>query len=205
MDKDLTIYTENIINVDYKHDFLKDADKYYDILDKELEYYDKDKTQVLINGKYIPIPRDQVAYGDLGKKYNFAGTSIDAKNWNDGSEVSKVILEIKQKIEEYKNETFNFVLINKYKDGSRYIGPHYDDERDLVDKSSIVGISLGAARDMKLDAIKVFSKNSGMKIKLKHGSLFSINYPTNSYWKHSIPKDLKCNKPRISLTFRNMV
>ena len=73
------------------------------------------------------------------------------------------------------------------------------------DDASIVGVSLGSERDFKFKAKKGFiPKNlaSDMTFVLHHGSLVSMNNPTNKWWQHAVPKRAKVKKPRISLTFR---
>src|SRR3989338_2409883 len=105
---------------------------------------------------------------------------------------------IRDRVSKKFGTEFNFVLINKYIGGNNYIGFHSDDERDLVDKSPIVGVSFGAQRELVLQ-----NKQTGKtkSLLLGHGSVYAMIYPTNKYWKHSIPKNPKSKGIRISLTF----
>jgi len=196
------------LNVQYIDNFLtkREANLYFKLLEKNLEYYDQKISRVMIRGKKIDIPRKQVAYGDDGTYYKFCGTNIPARTWSDDL-VSKVILKIKQKIEQKLNETFNFCLINRYQNGKQYIGFHSDDYRQLGEKHNIVGISLGVGRDFLLKAKNFVPENVDEKISiyLDHGSLICMLHPTNIHWKHAVPKRTKIRKPRISLTFRKML
>tara|TARA_E500000178_G_C17035067_1_gene762953 strand:- start:2566 stop:3150 length:585 start_codon:yes stop_codon:yes gene_type:complete len=94
---------------------------------------------------------------------------------------------------------FNGILINKYKDGSDYVGLHTDDEDNLED-IGIVALSIGAERKFRIRDI-----NSGKKI---------LDVPTKSYhllqmggnfqkeFTHEIPVEKKVKDIRFSFTFR---
>lgn len=193
-------------NVYYCPNFLdkRKADKYFNILENELKYNSKEESKVKIFGKEFYIPRSQVAYGDQGTHYSFAGTKVNAKSWDDKNILCTVLKNIKHKVEIFTGKKFNFVLINRYKDGNQYIGYHSDDEKELGKDPTIVGISLGAERDFMFKPRKFIPENisSNFEINLGHGSLVSMNPPTNDFWYHSVPKRAAITKPRISLTFR---
>jgi len=199
--KSMLINKNNLV-LDIYHEFIdyKTSKKIFNTLENKLTYNSDESSSILIYGKKIIIPRKQVAYGDKGTFYNFSGNKVMAKDWNEDDIICRIIKQIKAKIELVSGEQFNFVLINRYKDGDDYIGYHADDEDDLEDKSTIAGVSFGCARDIYFKA----SNNCVQKIILKIGSLILIKYPTNQYWKHSIPKRKKIKTPRISLTFRKM-
>jgi len=186
------LYDENFLTKEL-------ADEYYDILNDLLTFNTKLQSRVKIMGRYIDIPRQQVAYGNAGTYYNFSGNKVYARGWND--DAGQYIYKIKEKIETYTGRQFNFVLINQYNNGDQYIGYHADDEDDLGDKPTIVGLSLGSVRDM---SFKHNITGKTFNVKLAHGSLYQMVYPTNSNWKHSIPKRKNIDSPRISLTFRNI-
>lgn len=184
------------------------ADNYFDIFEKNLVYNPAEESKVFVWNKEYLISRKQVAYGDNGTFYKFAGNTVWAKDWYQDNIICNTIRKIKDRVELYMGVKFNFVLINRYKDGNDYIGFHSDDEADLDKKAPIVGVSLGAQRPIQFKNIsnKVIPKTypSLIELELENGSLFSMNYPTNEYWKHSIPKRTKISKPRISLTFRKL-
>ena len=138
------------INILYDRAFLskEEADYFFNYLNTNLKYNSKEESKVMIHGQYHYIPREQSAYGDIGTYYRFAGNKVISRQWTHDN-CGKVILAIKKRVEKYTGKFYNFVLINRYKDGNSYIGPHSDDERDLVEGSSIVGVSLGASRIFK--------------------------------------------------------
>lgn len=186
------------LNVVYKQKFYnrKEASDIYRWLEDNIEYNSDEDSMVMIHGKMIKIPRKQVAHGDPGTSYSFSGNTVPTKPW------TPELLEIKRKVEEYAGETFNFVLINRYKDGSHYIGYHSDDEKELGDTPTIASITFGAARDFLLK--KIDGSEPLETFKLHHGDLLLMKHPTNDKWKHSVPKRLKVKKPRINLTFRRI-
>jgi len=201
--------TKDNINVTYKSDFLSKelSDEYYNILESNLVYNSAEESKVTVFGKQYLIPRKQVAYGESGTFYTFAGVTVNAIDWNIDNDTTNAIQTIKQKVEEFTNETFNFVLINRYANGTEYIGKHRDDEKDLDKKSVIVGVSLGAPRDVVFAPYRFIPEETSKRstINLAHGSVFVMYYPTNEHWTHEIPKRAGVSKPRVSLTFRKMV
>ena len=194
------------LNVHYKANFIEEykANKYYDIFEKELVYDTPEQSKVVVFGKEYFVPRKQVAYGDPGTYYSFAGTTVYAHPWNNDNIVCRIIKNIKHKVEVFTGKKFNFVLINRYKDGRDSIGRHSDSETALGTEPTIVGVSLGAIRDVHFAPYKFIPQILPKKIQLElgHGSIFIMHPPTNTYWTHEIPKRANVNKPRISLTFR---
>ena len=196
-------------SVDYHGQLLKTeiADEYYKILEKNLKYNDAESSKVFVHGKYHYIKRKQVAYGEPGTKYTFAGATVYANSWHNVEDnlICDVIKHIKYKVELFCGYKFNFVLINRYKDGNDKIMAHKDKVKDLVHESPIAGVSLGAVRDVIFKADSNPKKlDKSFPLKLAHGSVFIMNYPTNQYWKHEIPSRKQVKTPRISLTFRHI-
>lgn len=102
------------------------------------------------------------------------------------------------------------VFTIRYNDGHDHIGEHRDDERELDPACPIASVSLGAARDFIFrhkDARTGSSKLQikSVKLELAHGSLLLMNYPTNTYWYHSLPVRKRVKMPRINLTFRRIL
>jgi alpha-ketoglutarate-dependent dioxygenase alkB family protein 2 len=199
----------------------KESKRLYDLFEEKIIYNTEEESMVRIHGKYIKIPRKQVAYGKTGTEYNFSGNKVKARSYDNDDEISKEIKKMINNLNMNLGRQFNFVLINRYADGNQYIGPHSDDEKDLINDYTIAGISLGCERniiftkDYKIkkqfnstSITKWFNNknddNDEYSLKLENGSLFIMYQPTNKKWKHSIPKVSNCNKIRISLTFREM-
>ena len=198
-------FTDNI-NVHYCSDFLdqKTADKYFNILESNLIFNSDEESQITIYGKKHYIPRKQVAYGDENLFYNFSGLSVNCKSWDGKDIVSIVLRNLRRKVEKFTGKKYNFVLINRYKDGESMINFHRDKETELGGEPCIAGVSLGAAREFKFKADKFIPRIMPKEIEflVEYGSLMVMYHPTNKYWMHSVPRRLKVTKPRISLTFR---
>lgn len=194
---------DNIFVTYYKKIFLdNDISHYFSLFERLIVYNSDDASKICIMGQYIKIPRQQVAYGDINLSYSFSGTTVKANSWNKNDILCHALRAIKDKVCLISGKKFNFVLINRYKDGNDYIGAHSDDEKELGNNPCIVGVSFGAEREF------VFSSkydNNKHKLMLHNGSLVIMHHPTNKYYKHSIPKNKYIKTPRISLTFRYMI
>ena len=200
--------THTGLNIDYFHRLFgkKDADNIFKHLEKQLVVYlDQSENKVLVYGKTHKIPRKQAAFGDSGLTYSFSGVTINAHPW------LPLLYSLKECVESVlHDETFNFVLVNRYNDGSDHISEHRDDERDLVPGASIAGLSFGQSRDFVLKHKDSRGKNAKrkdiqpVKINLGHGSLLVMKHPTNCDWYHSVPSRKSAAGVRISLTFRRL-
>ncbi|XP_072456286.1 DNA oxidative demethylase ALKBH2 isoform X1 [Notamacropus eugenii] len=182
----------------------KEADELLQTLEKEVEYFEGDLSRVQVFGKWHRIPRKQATYGDLGLTYTFSGLTLSPKPW------IPVLEHIRDRVTGATGHTFNFVLINRYKDGSDHIGEHRDDESELAPRSPIASVSFGACRDFFFRHRDSRGKKpsrhvEAVKIQLAHGSLLMMNYPTNVHWYHSLPIRKRILAPRVNLTFRNIL
>ena len=195
------------LELEYYPRFFKhsDARAIFEQLEQELpRYLATSKNEVKIMGKVHKIPRRQAAFGDPGLSYNFSGVSVPALPW------TPLLSKLKDIVCKQLGEQFNFVLVNRYKDGSDHIGEHRDDEKDLVCKSSIASLSFGQERDFIFKHRDSRGKHatrrdiSPVKLNLEHGSLLVMKYPTNTYWYHSLPVRKSVHRARINLTFRVM-
>ncbi|XP_070806828.1 DNA oxidative demethylase ALKBH2 [Pituophis catenifer annectens] len=179
------------------------ADEIFQQLEKEVEYFEGEFTKLHIFGKWHEIPRKQVTYGDAGLTYTYSGVTFSPKPW------IPILNRIRDRVQLVTMHAFNFVLINRYKDGHDHIGEHRDDERELVPHSPIASVSFGACRDFIFrhgaSRGKIASHRiAPVKLQLDHGSLLMMNFPTNHYWYHSLPSRKKVLAPRINLTFRKV-
>ncbi|XP_060559939.1 DNA oxidative demethylase ALKBH2-like [Ruditapes philippinarum] len=178
------------------------ADDIFEECEKLLTYNDGKLAQIKLYGKWINIPRKQVLKGSIYQiKYY---TSVPARPW------TPFLENIRDIISDATGFDFNFVLINRYKDGHDYIGEHRDDEKDLVSGHPIASLSLGQPRDFIFKHASARGKNATCKIdpvklELEHGSLLVMKHPTNIYWYHSLPQRKKLTQVRINMTFRKMV
>ena len=151
---------------------------------------------IKIFGKTHKIPRLQAWYADNEIEYTYSGQKLQRHNWNN------LLLEIKEKIENITSFKFNSVLANLYRDGNDSMGLHSDDEKELGKKPVIASLSLGESREIYF---KHKNKKLNLIIPQTSGQLLVMHGKTQEYWKHEIKKTKKIKKPRINLTFRNII
>ena len=149
-------------------------------------------------GKEIVTKRRIAWYADDGKSYTYSGSTFFPSQWNN------VLLQLKEKVENYSEIKFNSVLLNEYPNGEVGMGWHSDDEKELGTDPIIASLSFGANRDF-IFKHKTDKSIENVKLHLKSGSLLLMLGSTQHYWKHSLPKRLKVKEPRINLTFRNII
>ena len=151
---------------------------------------------IKIFGKTHQIPRLQSLYAEDGIEYTYSGKKLQRHNWN------RTLTDIKEEIENITFFKFNSVLANLYRDGNDSMGLHSDDEKELGINPVIASLSLGETRDIHF-------KHKNIKLSLDipqtSGQLIVMYGQTQKYWKHEIKKTKKIKKPRINLTFRNII
>ncbi|XP_072288790.1 DNA oxidative demethylase ALKBH2 [Eucyclogobius newberryi] len=193
------------LDCDYALLFPKEeADILFRKLEQEVVYATGEEAQVQVFGKVYNIPRKQATYGNAGLAYTYSGVKRFACPW------TPTLEHIRETVTKTTGQTFNFVLVNRYKDGLDHMGEHRDDEKELDPLCPIASVSLGAARDFIFRHRDSRGKHSHrniepVKLELSHGSLLLMNPPTNTFWYHSLPIRKKVTMPRINLTFRRIV
>ena len=178
-------------HLEYKRDFLlpEKADKYYKILEQEFKKISNEHKRTCMT---------------FGTK-EVAEEFEDTESWEDSNDiVCQIIRVMHHKVEKFTGLKYNFVLVNRYPDGSVGMGKHRDKESCLGEDPTITGISLGSVRDMQFEPEGFFPEELPKKIaiSLDHGSIYVMHHPTNKYWTHEVLKRPKVCRSRISLTFR---
>jgi len=154
---------------------------------KVVRYYDKE----------ITTPRLSAWYGDAEQlDYTALGKSIPLC-WTDE------LLQLKSMVEPAAGITFNSVLLNYYRDGQDSVTWHSDNETVMGSHPVIASLSFGQVRsfDIRLKA----NHSEKYSIKLEHGSLLLMKGDLQQKWDHRIAKSKLYMKPRINLTFRNII
>ncbi|WAR02552.1 ALKB2-like protein [Mya arenaria] len=193
------------LDCDYGILFSKvNADRILCQCERMLNYNEGQLAKVKIFGKWHDIPRKQVAHGDPGLSYTFSNNTVPARPW------TPFLDDIRDAVSDVTGHSFNFVLINRYKNGCDHMGEHRDDEKDLVHGYPIASLSLGQPRDFifkHADSRGKKAKRSiePLKLLLEHGSLLLMKHPTNTYWYHALPQRKRLLGVRINMTFRQMV
>ena len=151
--------------------------------------------EIKLYGRSIPLPRLTAWFGDEGKTYMYSGITVQPEPW------TPILLEIKSRIEEVSNVTFNSVLLNYYRNERDSVSWHSDNEPELGKNPIIGSVSFGDVRTFQLKhktdkSIKVQS------IDLPDGSYLEMAGSTQHHWLHQIPKRTRKIGTRINLTFR---
>jgi alkylated DNA repair dioxygenase AlkB len=141
-------------------------------------------------------PRLIATHGDPGVSYRYSGRDYPAMPW------TATLLEIKQAIEQTRpgdlgDVTWNYCLLNRYRDGRDSMGWHADDEPEIG--PVIASVSLGATRSFQ---IRHTTTRETQRFDLTHGSLLIMAGTMQQFWMHQIPKTKKPVGERINLTFR---
>ena len=181
-------YIENFFNLDESHLYMRQL--------TQSVLWRREKIKMW--GKEIVTKRRIAWYADDGKSYTYSGSTFFPSQWNN------VLLQLKEKVENYSEIKFNSVLLNEYPNGEVGMGWHSDDEKELGTDPIIASLSFGANRDF-IFKHKTDRSIENVKLHLKSGSLLLMLGSTQHYWKHSLPKRLKVKEPRINLTFRNII
>ncbi|KAF1831547.1 hypothetical protein BDW02DRAFT_531736, partial [Decorospora gaudefroyi] len=132
---------------------------------------------------------------------------------------------IRKQAEKLCGHPLNHVLIQLYRSGNDFISEHSDKTLDIVKGSSIVNVSFGAQRTMRLrrkkaqapltEADDSTAQRETQRMALPHNSMFILGLQTNKKWLHGIMPDKRLpsersaaetshNGIRISLTFRHI-
>ncbi|PCH77016.1 MAG: alpha-ketoglutarate-dependent dioxygenase AlkB [Flavobacteriaceae bacterium] len=152
--------------------------------------------QALVFGKLITTKRKIAWYGDSDFSYTYSKITKTALPWTPG------LLVLKQLVETRLKTTFNSCLINLYHNGSEGMAWHSDAEKTLGDTPIIASLSFGAERKF---ALKHKETKQTVSLVLEKGSLLLMAGTCQQYWLHRLPPTKKGCKPRINLTFRNIV
>ena len=170
-----------------------EADRLLDVLIKEVQWQQE---SLVVYGKTHRVPRLSAWYADDGKSYEYSGLKKSGLAW------LPVLQQLKQKIQQATNSTFNSVLANLYRDQKDGVGWHSDDEPELGCQPVIASLSLGQSRIFQLKHKQ--DKSLKQSIELAHGSLLIMQGNTQHCWQHQIPKSKQAMSERINLTFRNV-
>lgn len=152
--------------------------------------------QIYLFGKEVAEPRLKAWYGDSEAMYRYSGASHQARPW------TPVLLKIKEDVEKVCKRSFNSVLVNYYRNGEDYMGPHRDDEKELGQKPIIASVSFGAERDF---VFKHKDTKERVVVSLENGSLLLMQEGLQDSWYHGLPKRVRLQEGRLNLTFRNIL
>jgi alkylated DNA repair dioxygenase AlkB len=156
-----------------------------------LDLKPKERGKVIVFGKEFDVPRWQQSFG---QDYYFSGLNHRAVTIE-----HPFLIKILEFVKKHSGQEYKQMLINWYLDGNEYISPHSDDEKQLVENSTIYSFSFGSTRDFVITSKK---SNFRQVIPLEHNTLILMGGEMQKYYKHAVPKRLKVKEPRINITLR---
>jgi alkylated DNA repair dioxygenase AlkB len=177
----------------YRQLFAEQADAWFDCLQGQLDWR---KESIVFYGKPTLVPRLTAFYGDNGISYRYSGNVHFAQPWH------PLLADIRFRLQQLLDLSFNSVLANYYRDGNDYMGWHSDDEVQLRRSPVIASLSLGAERPFYLRHKE--SLYAPYRICLPAGSVLVMGKSTQRYWQHSLPRRAGIRSARINLTFRTL-
>ena len=140
------------------------------------------------------MPRLTAWYGDEGAYYNYSGIRHLPLPW------TLELLEVKKRVEQLLQVSFQGVLMNLYRDGQDSIGWHSDDEPEMG--PTIASVSLGATRTFQFRSKE--APHQRFSLPLTDGSLLVMRGRTQLEWCHRIRKEAALGE-RINLNFREVI
>jgi alkylated DNA repair dioxygenase AlkB len=152
--------------------------------------------EVILFGKKIQTKRKVAWYADKAIEYKYSNSIKIAKLWTDK------LIDLKSKVEELTNEKYNACLLNLYNNGLESMSWHSDNEKTIVENSTIASLTLGAERKFEFKHKKT---NEKVSLVLENSSILLMKKNTQANWLHSLPKTTKIKNARINLTFRQMI
>lgn len=164
-----------------------------DLLRHCLADLDWRQERVRLFGREVAAPRLSACYGQPGLAYRYSGVTRRCAGW------TTRLREAAEAIGRRVGASFNFVLANRYRDGSDAVGWHADDERGIA--PVIASVSLGAER-----SFRVRPKKGGRStaLLLAHGDLVLMWGRCQRDFRHALPRTRTQVGVRVNLTLRRV-
>ena len=144
-------------------------------------------------GRMVTAPRLTAWYGDPDASYRYSGVVRAAAPWPED------LCGLASIVGEAVGWQFNFVLVNRFRNGADMLGWHADDEADLGVEPVIASVSVGAERVFRL---RPRAGGPSVGRPLGHGSLVLMWGRSQRDFKHCVPRTAKPIGERLNFTFR---
>lgn len=154
---------------------------------------------IMVYGRMAKQNRDIAFFSDESKGYKYSNQIMHSTPLS----LYPFLVQLLAYVNHTFNTNFNGILLNRYKDGSKSLGAHSDDEKGL-DKSHklVLGLSYGPGI-RKFRIRNKQSKDIVLDYEQKPGTLIAMQGDFQSEFTHEIPVQRKIKGERISLTFRH--
>jgi alkylated DNA repair dioxygenase AlkB len=155
-----------------------------------LESVDWRTERIRVFGKPVLVPRLVAWFGDPGICYRYSGIDHAARGW------PPELDSLRDLLARECSADFNFVLLNRYRDGSDSMGWHRDDEPALT--GPVASLSLGATRRLR---VRQEEAVPSLALELGHGALLVHE----RHVPHALVKTRRLVGERVNLSFRTVV
>lgn len=152
------------------------------------------KYNIKIYGKSYEARRISTTFKSEGRVEHSYYDYFPSRPWSDSPSVSAM----KEKIEAYLGEEFDYCLAHVYRDGNDKIDWHADKE---ASGSVVASVSFGASRKFRFRRMGE-TKGWEKELVLGHGDLLVMEIGCQKRYKHCVPCQKRVKEPRINLTFR---
>jgi alkylated DNA repair dioxygenase AlkB len=137
----------------------------------------------LMYGKRVAVPRETAGRGDRM-----------SQPW------TPRLLAVRERLEALLGTGFDYVFVNRYRDGRDSVAWHGDHE---ISGKVVASLSLGATREFDFRPKRESDlRPRTIALDLAHGDLVVMRGETQRYWEHRVRKDPHVHEQRINLTFR---
>lgn len=137
----------------------------------------------MMYGKRVAVPRETAGRGDRM-----------SQPWT-----PRLVI-VRERLEVLLGTGFDYVFVNRYRDGRDSVAWHGDHESS---GKVVASLSLGATREFDLRPKRESElRPRAIALDLAHGDLVVMAGETQRYWEHRVRKDPRVHDQRINLTFR---
>jgi len=121
-------------------------------------------------------------------------------SYSDAAAAPEALQLIHERVSRLEATTFNRMGLNFYRDGNDSVAWHSDHEEDMIERPTVVVVSLGASRPM--DIRERMDHRRHWRLTLEPGSLLVMRGYAQRHYEHRIAKLSVASKPRISIALR---
>lgn len=140
----------------------------------------------MMYGRRVLVPRETAARGENC-----------AQPW------SPALVRVRGRLEALLRTAFDYVFINRYRNGNDSVAWHNDDDAEADPRRVIASLSLGATRTFELRPLRSSGLNHRkIAVALADGDLVVMQGDTQLNYEHRVPKEPRVAGERINLTFR---
>lgn len=173
-----------------------------DIYDDLVDLYCEHEPEITVWGKLCHQKRDVGFYSDVSNGYKYSSTISRSHSLSEQPLLTELLTELNK----YLETNFNGILVNRYKNGTKHIGAHSDDESGLSKKDKMV-----AALAYDRNGTRTFrirnKKTKEIVLDIQHEPcmLIVMEGEFQKEFTHEIPIQKRVSGERISLTFREHI